>query len=42
VATETSSISFRKYLDNISEKICIKIPQIGAMLGTAHYFRKYK
>jgi hypothetical protein len=41
VATRTTSISFRKYLSNISGKLSIKKPQIGAMLGTAHYFRKY-
>jgi hypothetical protein len=41
MATETISISFRQYLSNISGKLSIKKPQIGAMLGTVHYYRKY-
>jgi hypothetical protein len=41
VATETTSVSLRKYLSHISGKLSIKKPQIGAMLGTAYYFRKY-
>jgi hypothetical protein len=40
VATETISVSFRQYLSNISGKLNIKKPQIGAMLGTVHCYRK--
>ena len=39
MATETISVSFRQYLSNMSGKLSIKNPQIGAMLGTVHYFR---
>ena len=41
VTTETTSVSLRKYLSHMSGKLSIKKPQIGAMLGTAYYFRKY-
>ena len=39
VATETISVSFRKYLSNICGKLSIKKPQIGAIPRTVHCFR---